>query len=56
MQKVVEIIAIIAVINAGMGVVHNALSNWLEFSYFPQELKTFFGWIFSPLAWLMGVP
>lgn len=49
-------IAIIAVINAGMGVIHDALANWVGFAYFPQDLRTFFGWIFSPLAWLMGVP
>ena len=49
-------IAIIAVINAGMGVIHDALANWVGFPYFPQDLRTFFGWIFSPLAWLMGVP
>jgi CNT family concentrative nucleoside transporter len=49
-------IALIAVVNAGMGVIHEALSNWLGFAYFPQDLRTLFGWIFAPLAWLMGVP
>lgn len=49
-------IAIIAVVNAGFGVVHNALLNWTGFAYFPEDLRTLFGWIFSPLAWLMGVP
>lgn len=49
-------IAIIAVVNAGMGVLHDALANWAGFPYFPQDLRTLFGWIFSPLAWLMGVP
>lgn len=49
-------IAIIAVVNAGMGVIHNALLNWTGFAYFPEDLRTLFGWIFSPLAWLMGVP
>lgn len=49
-------IALIAVINAGMGVIHEALSNWAGFPYFPQDLRTLFGWIFAPLAWLMGVP
>lgn len=48
-------IAIIAVINAGMGHIHNALAA-LGFPYFPGELRILFGWIFSPLAWLMGVP
>jgi CNT family concentrative nucleoside transporter len=49
-------IALIAVVNAFMGIVHDALSNWLGFAYFPQDLRTLFGWIFAPLAWLMGVP
>lgn len=49
-------IALIAVVNAGMGVIHDALSNWVGFTYFPQDLRTLFGWIFAPLAWLMGVP
>jgi CNT family concentrative nucleoside transporter len=49
-------IALIAVVNAGMGVIHGALSNWFGFAYFPQDLRTLFGWIFAPLAWLMGVP
>lgn len=49
-------LALIAVVNAFMGVVHNALSDWVGFSYFPQDLRTLFGWIFAPLAWLMGVP
>ncbi|NUM76481.1 NupC/NupG family nucleoside CNT transporter [candidate division KSB1 bacterium] len=48
-------IAIIAVINAGMGIIHNALAA-IGFPYFPGELRILFGWIFSPLAWLMGVP
>ncbi len=49
-------IALIAVVNAGMGVIHDALSHGLGFAYFPQDLRTLFGWIFAPLAWLMGVP
>ncbi|MDZ7265975.1 MAG: NupC/NupG family nucleoside CNT transporter [candidate division KSB1 bacterium] len=49
-------IALIAVINAGMGIIHQTLANWVNFNYFPQDLRTLFGWIFSPLAWVMGVP
>jgi CNT family concentrative nucleoside transporter len=48
-------IAIIAVINAAFGVIHNALAA-IGFPFFPSELRILFGWIFSPLAWLMGVP
>jgi CNT family concentrative nucleoside transporter len=51
----IAFIAIIAVINAAFGVLHNALAA-IGFPYFPKELRILFGWIFSPLAWLMGVP
>lgn len=51
----IAFIAIIAAINGAMGVAHNALAS-LGFPYFPHELRILFGWIFSPLAWLMGVP
>lgn len=51
----IAFIAIIAAINAAMGVLHNAFAS-IGFSYFPSELRILFGWIFSPLAWLMGVP
>jgi CNT family concentrative nucleoside transporter len=48
-------IAIIALINAGMGIIHNLLSK-VGFTYFPSELRILFGWFFSPLAFIMGVP
>lgn len=48
-------IAIIALINAGLGAIHNLLSK-IGFTYFPSELRVLFGWIFSPLAFIMGVP
>lgn len=51
----IAFIALIALVNAAMGIVHNALAS-IGFSYFPRELRVLFGWVFSPLAWLMGVP
>ena len=48
-------IAIIAFLNAVMGGIHDLLAK-VGFPYFPQELRVFFGWIFSPLAFVMGVP
>jgi CNT family concentrative nucleoside transporter len=51
----IAFIALIEVINALMGLVHNALAA-LHFPYFPEKLSVLFGWIFSPLAWLIGVP
>ncbi|MGH7491594.1 MAG: NupC/NupG family nucleoside CNT transporter [bacterium] len=51
----IAFIALIEVVNALMGLIHNALVA-INFPYFPQRLSVLFGWIFSPLAWLLGVP
>ncbi|MDZ7291360.1 MAG: NupC/NupG family nucleoside CNT transporter [candidate division KSB1 bacterium] len=51
----IAFIALIALINAALGVIHNALAA-IGFPYFPSELRVIFGWVFSPLAFLMGVP
>jgi CNT family concentrative nucleoside transporter len=51
----IAFIALIAFINAMMGIVHNALAA-VGFPYFPSELRILFGWIFYPLSFLMGVP
>jgi CNT family concentrative nucleoside transporter len=51
----IAFIAIIALINAFLGIIHHALAA-IGFPYFPGELRVIFGWLFSPLAFLMGVP
>ncbi len=51
----IAFIALIAVINAVLGIIHNALAA-IGFPYFPGELRVIFGWVLSPLAFLMGVP
>jgi CNT family concentrative nucleoside transporter len=51
----IAFIALIALINAFMGIIHNALAA-IGFPYFPSELRILFGWIFYPLSFLMGVP
>jgi len=43
-------IALIAVINAAIG----GVAGW--FGYEGLTLEVIFGWLFAPLAWLMGVP
>jgi CNT family concentrative nucleoside transporter len=43
-------IALIAVINAAIG----GVAGWFGYEGFTLEIL--FGWIFAPLAWLMGVP
>src|SRR3989475_790226 len=35
-----------------MGGVH----NWPHMAWFPESLQTVFGWVFAPVAWLIGVP
>lgn len=48
----ITFIALLALLNALMGGVH----NWHHMAWFPDSLQTFFGWIFAPVAWLIGVP
>ena len=45
----VSFIALVALLNGGFGVVH----GWLP--WFPPDLQTVLGWIFRPVAFLMGV-
>src|SRR5437016_9164346 len=46
----VSFIALMALLNAGFGVVHNYVS------WFPADIQTVLGWLFRPIAWVMGVP
>jgi concentrative nucleoside transporter, CNT family len=46
----VSFIALIALANGGFGWVHGHLA------WFPANVQTVLGWIFSPIAWIMGVP
>jgi CNT family concentrative nucleoside transporter len=46
----ISFIALIALTNGILGVVH----HWLP--WFPADLQTILGWIFRPIAWVMGVP
>jgi CNT family concentrative nucleoside transporter len=48
----ITFIALLALLNAMMGGIH----NWPHMNWFPESLQTIFGWIFAPLAWLIGVP
>ena len=50
MAMLVSFIALVALLNGGFGVVH----GWLP--WFPPDLQTVLGWIFRPVAFLMGVP
>jgi CNT family concentrative nucleoside transporter len=46
----VSFIALIALANGAFGWVHGHLT------WFPASIQTVLGWIFSPVAWVMGVP
>src|SRR5579862_3604153 len=46
----VSFIALVYLVDALFGGVHNHLAHW-----FPSSLEQLFGWIFAPVAWLAGV-
>ncbi|HWZ98486.1 MAG TPA: NupC/NupG family nucleoside CNT transporter [Candidatus Dormibacteraeota bacterium] len=48
----ITFIALMALLNAVMGGIH----NWPHMAWFPESLQTVFGWIFAPVAWLIGIP
>jgi CNT family concentrative nucleoside transporter len=48
----ITFIALLALLNAIMGGIH----GWQHMSWFPKDLQTVFGWVFAPVAWLIGVP
>lgn len=45
----ISFIALVALVNGGFGLVHSYVS------WFPSDLQTVLGWIFRPIAWVMGV-
>src|SRR6266496_377315 len=46
----VSFIALIALINGVLGFAHQYVS------FIPENLQTILGWVFYPVAWVMGVP
>lgn len=51
----VAFLALIAFVNAVLGGIHNGLAA-LGVGFFPSNLEQIFGWVFRPLAWVIGVP
>jgi concentrative nucleoside transporter, CNT family len=45
----VAFVALVYLLNGGFGAIHGYLS------WFPANLQTVLGWIFRPIAWVMGV-
>jgi len=48
----ITFIALLALLNAMMGGIH----SWPHMAWFPESLQTIFGWVFAPVAWLIGIP
>lgn len=51
----ISFIALLALVDYLIGGAH----RWLgvhHFPWFPESLEQFFGWIFAPIAWLIGIP
>src|SRR4029077_12984728 len=46
----ITFIALLALLNAMMGWTH------MHISWFPYSLQQVFGWVFAPVAWLIGIP
>jgi CNT family concentrative nucleoside transporter len=51
----IAFLAVIALTNGIMGGVHNWLGGH-GIMWFPSSLQQIFGWVFAPVAWLIGVP
>jgi concentrative nucleoside transporter, CNT family len=48
----IAFLALIALSNGILGGIH----NWHGMAWFPSSLQQIFGWIFAPVAWVIGVP
>jgi len=51
----ISFIALLALTDYLIGGTHNWLAGH-GISWFPTSLEQIFGWIFAPLAWLIGIP
>jgi CNT family concentrative nucleoside transporter len=51
----ISFLALIALTNGILGGIHNGLAN-RGVSWFPPSLQVIFGWVFAPVAWLIGIP
>jgi CNT family concentrative nucleoside transporter len=51
----ITFLALLALANALMGGAHNFLAH-RGMPHFPESFQQLFGWVFAPVAWLIGVP
>jgi CNT family concentrative nucleoside transporter len=54
----ISFIALLYLVNALMGGAHNwfAIHPHLHLTWFPSSLQQIFGWVFAPVAWIIGIP
>ncbi|MGH9677002.1 MAG: nucleoside transporter C-terminal domain-containing protein, partial [Candidatus Acidiferrum sp.] len=54
----ISFIALLYLVNALMGGAHSwlAVHPHLHLTWFPSSLQQIFGWVFAPVAWLIGIP
>lgn len=50
----IAFIALLALVNLGFNSAHYRLAG-IGFPWFPQSLQQALGWLFSPIAWLLGI-
>ncbi len=51
----IAFLALIALTNGVLGGVHNWLAGH-GMTWFPESMQKVLGWVFSPIAWLIGIP
>ncbi|MFZ0582641.1 MAG: nucleoside transporter C-terminal domain-containing protein [Candidatus Acidiferrales bacterium] len=51
----ITFIALIYLVDGVFGLVHNGLAH-LGIGWFPSSVEQIFGWLFSPIAWVIGIP
>ncbi len=51
----IAFLALIALTNGILGGLHNWLAGH-GFAWFPSSLQRIFGWVFAPVAWVIGIP
>jgi concentrative nucleoside transporter, CNT family len=52
----IAFIALIALLNGLMGGIHNLTVLGVSFHWFPESIERVLGFVFYPVAWLIGVP
>jgi concentrative nucleoside transporter, CNT family len=51
----ISFIAMIYLLDGILGALHNGLAPH-HMAWFPMSLEQLFGWVFAPVAWLIGIP